>query len=113
MKNMILMALLWSFTTMNTHSPDEILIIDVRTTEEWNEGHINAAKHIEWQLISEKIFDLTTDFDSEIYLYCRSGNRSGKAKRILDDIGFTNVINAGGKDEASLLIERIMQSVNH
>ena len=113
MKNMILMALLWGFTTMNTHSSDEILIIDVRTIEEWNEGHINSAKHIEWQVISEKIFDLTTDFDSEIYLYCRSGNRSGKAKRILDDIGFTNVINAGGKDEASLLIDRIMQNVNH
>ena len=113
MKNMILMALLWGFTTMNTYSSEEILIIDVRTIEEWNEGHINAAKHIEWQVISEKIFDLTTDFDSEIYLYCRSGNRSGKAKRILDDIGFTNVINAGGKDEASLLIDRIMQNVNH
>ena len=112
MKNMILMALLWGFTTMNTHSSDEILIIDVRTIEEWNEGHINAAKHIEWQVISEKIFDLTTDFDSEIYLYCRSGNRSGKAKRILDDIGFTNVINAGGKDEASSLIDKIMQNVN-
>ena len=112
MKNMILMALLWGFTTMNTHSSDEILIIDVLTNEEQNQGHINAAKHIEQQVISEKIFDLTTDFDSEIYLYCRSGNRSGKAKRILDDIGFTNVINAGGKDEASLLIDRIMQNVN-
>ena len=112
MKNMILMALLWGFTTMNTNSSDEILIIDVRTIEEWNQGHINAAKHIEWQVISEKIFDLATDFDSEIYLYCRSGNRSGKAKKILDDIGFTNVINAGGKEEASIMIDRIMQNVN-
>ena len=112
MKNMILMALLWGITTMNTHSSDEILIIDVRTIEEWNEGHINAAKHIEWQVISEKIFDVTSNFDSEIYLYCRSGNRSGKAKRILDDIGFTNVINAGGKEEASIIIDRIMQNVS-
>ena len=62
--------------------------------------------------ISEKIFDLTSNFDSEIYLYCRSGNRSGKAKKILDDIGFTNVINAGGKEEASIMIDRIMQNVN-
>ena len=76
------------------------------------QGHINAAKHIEWQVISEKIFDLTSNFDSEIYLYCRSGNRSGKAKKILDDIGFTNVINAGGKEEASIMIDRIMQNVN-
>lgn len=112
MRNVILMALLWGFITMNTHSSDEILIIDVRTIEEWNEGHINAAKHIEWQVISEKIFDLTSNFDSEIYLYCRSGNRSGKAKKILDDIGFTNVINAGGKEEASIMIDRIMQNVN-
>ena len=69
-------------------------------------------RHIEWQVISEKIFDLTSNFDSEIYLYCRSGNRSGKAKKILDDIGFTNVINAGGKEEASIMIDRIMQNVN-
>ena len=59
MRNVILMALLWSFITMNTHSSEEILIIDVRTIEEWNKGHINAAKHIEWHVISEKIFDLT------------------------------------------------------
>ena len=64
-------------------------------------------------LLSQKpIFDLTSNFDSEIYLYCRSGNRSGKAKKILDDIGFTNVINAGGKEEASIMIDRIMQNVN-
>ena len=106
------MALLWGFITMKTQSSEEILIIDVRTIEEWNEGHINAAKHIEWQVISEKIFDVTTDFDSEIYLYCRSGNRSGKAKKILDDIGFTNVINAGGREEASIMIDKIMQNVN-
>ena len=110
MKNVTLMALLWGFITMNTHSSEEILIIDVRTIEEWNEGHINAAKHIEWQVISEKIFDLTSNFDSEIYLYCRSGNRSGKAKKILDGIGFTNVINAGGKEEASIMIDKIMQN---
>jgi len=112
MRNVILMALLWGFITMKTQSSEEILIIDVRTIEEWNEGHINAAKHIEWQVISEKIFDVTTDFDSEIYLYCRSGNRSGKAKKILDDIGFTNVINAGGREEASIMIDKIMQNVN-
>ena len=59
-----------------------------------------------------KNFNLTSNFDSEIYLYCRSGNRSGKAKKILDDIGFTNVINAGGKEEATLMIDRIMQNVD-
>jgi phage shock protein E len=62
--------------------------------------------------IRKNFFDLTSNFDSEIYLYCRSGNRSGKAKKILDDIGFTNVINAGGKEEASIMIDRIMQNVN-
>ena len=39
MRNVMLMALPWGFITMNTHSSEEILIIDVRTIEEWNEGH--------------------------------------------------------------------------
>ena len=44
--------------------------------------------------------------DQPIYLYCRSGNRSGKAAVMLEKIGFTNVINAGGIDEAAKKLEK-------
>ena len=42
--------------------------------------------------------------DQPIYLYCRSGNRSGKATKILEDAGYINVINAGSIQEASKLL---------
>ena len=55
--------------------------IDVRTEAEWNTGHLEGAFHIEWQDILELSSDIPKD--EEIYLYCRSGNRSGKATKIL------------------------------
>ncbi len=43
---------------------------------------------------------MTTDKDAEIYVYCRSGRRSGIAKAALDEAGFTRVVNAGGLEDA-------------
>ena len=83
---------------------DSPLIIDVRTPAEWDIGHLDEAKHIEWQEISARISDLTADKDETIYVYCRSGGRSGKAKTILDDLGYSNVINAGGVADAQAFI---------
>ena len=79
------------------------LIVDVRTIEEWNTGHIDGAIHIEWQDILT-ISD-TVAKDKKIYLYCRSGNRSGKATKILIDAGYINAINAGSIQEASNLLK--------
>ena len=81
------------------------LIIDVRTPAEWNTGHLNEAKHIEWQDIGAHISELTSDKDETIYVYCRSGGRSGKAKTILDELGYSNVINAGGVEDAQAFID--------
>ena len=80
-----------------------VLLIDVRTTQEWQSGHLEEAMHIEWQdilSISESVSK-----DKEIYLYCRSGNRSGKATKILIDAGYINAINAGSIKEASDLLK--------
>lgn len=80
----------------------DVLVIDVRTTQEWQSGHLEEAQHIEWQdilSISESVSK-----DKEIYLYCRSGNRSGKATKILIDAGYINAINAGSIQEASNLL---------
>jgi phage shock protein E len=81
------------------------LIIDVRTPAEWNEGHLPNAKHIEWQEIGERIADITSSKDETIYVYCRTGNRSGKAKEILDQLGYSDVTNAGGVSEAQGFID--------
>ena len=85
---------------------DEPLIVDVRSLEEVKTGIIQDAIHIEWTQIDEEINNIDITKDKPIYLYCRSGNRSGKAAVMLEKIGFTNVINAGGIDEAAKNLEK-------
>ena len=85
---------------------DEPLIVDVRSLEEVKTGIIQDAIHIEWTQIDKEINDIDVTKDQPIYLYCRSGNRSGKAAVMLEKIGFTNVINAGGIDEAAKKLEK-------
>ena len=80
------------------------VIIDVRTLEEWNQGHLASAKRIEWQDVSQKIKSLNLKKDTKIILYCRSGNRAGKAKIMLNNLGYINVINAGSLLEAKVLV---------
>ena len=78
-------------------------VVDVRTEAEWNTGHLEGALHIEWQNILKISSDV--DKDEEIFLYCRSGNRSGKATKILLDAGFVNAKNAGSILDASELLD--------
>jgi phage shock protein E len=78
-------------------------VIDVRTEAEWDTGHLEGALHIEWQ----DILNISSDIqkDEEIFLYCRSGNRSGKATKILVDAGYINAKNAGSIEDASELLD--------
>ena len=89
---------------------DEPLIVDVRSLEEVKTGIIQDAIHIEWTQIDEEINNIDITKDQPIYLYCRSGNRSGKAAEVLEKIGYTNIINAGGiKEAAKKLKKKIVQ----
>ena len=83
-----------------TKIPNPILI-DVRTDDEWNNGYIETAIHIPLDMILQKIELVTENKDQNIYLYCRSGNRSGKAEKALQGIGYINAKNIGGIKEAS------------
>ena len=78
---------------------NDYYLIDVRTPEEFKSGYLEDAINIEWQNIKDLNKQITKD--DKIYLYCRSGNRSGKATDILIALGYKNVINAGGLKEAS------------
>ena len=78
------------------------LVIDVRTSDEWSTGHLENAMNIEWQDILNITNSVTKD--EKIYLYCRSGNRSGRATQILIDAGYSNVTNAGSLKQASDLL---------
>ena len=85
---------------------DEPLIVDVRSLEEVKTGIIQDAIHIEWTEIEKEISNIDISKDQSIYLYCRSGNRSGKATAILEKMGFTNAKNIGGIIEAAEKLDK-------
>ncbi len=74
----------------------EPLWIDVRTAEEFAGGHLPGARNIDFDRIGERIAAVTQDKDQPIVLYCKSGRRSGFAKQTLEQLGYRNVLNAGG-----------------
>jgi rhodanese-related sulfurtransferase len=69
-------------------------LVDVRTIEEYNDGHIDGAINLTLQDIEAGQLP-DSDKDKPLYLYCRSGNRSGQATVILKKAGFTNIIDLG------------------
>ena len=74
--------------------------IDVRTAEEYADGHVRQAVNIPYEEITARIGEVTDDKDALIYLYCRSGRRSGIAREALERAGFSNAINLGGLEDA-------------
>lgn len=74
----------------------DIIILDVRTQEEFDSGHIENALLIPNTEIAEKAPELLTDKDQKILVYCRSGNRSKSASEELLRMGYTRVYDFGG-----------------
>lgn len=77
---------------------DGAAVIDVRTPEEFATGHLKGAANIDVQAADfhERVGRL--DPDTTYVLYCRSGSRAGAAAQMMTDMGFTDVVNAGGYD---------------
>ena len=67
------------------------IILDVRTQEEYDEGHVPGAIVISHVEIAEKAEDVLTDKDQLILVYCRSGRRSKIAAEALVELGYTNI----------------------
>ncbi|HYA58111.1 MAG TPA: molybdopterin-synthase adenylyltransferase MoeB [Thermoplasmata archaeon] len=74
--------------------PDPPLVIDVREPNEWEIGHLDAARLIPRRHLAERVDELTRA--RALVLYCRSGDRSARATRFLLDLGFSNVRNLKG-----------------
>ena len=72
------------------------IILDVRTQEEYDQGHIPGAIVISHEQIAEKAEEVLTDKDQLILVYCRSGRRSKLAAQILAELGYTNIKEFGG-----------------
>ena len=76
---------------------DGVQLLDVRTQEEWDEGHLKGAKMV---TVTEKDFlkkaKATLDPKKPVLVYCRSGGRSAKAVKQLREAGFTTVHDMDG-----------------
>lgn len=80
---------------MMGETPDYV-IVDVRTSEEYEEEHIKGAINVPNESIGEGNIAALPDKAQPIFVYCRSGNRSKQAAAKLADLGYTNVIEFGG-----------------
>ena len=69
------------------------LILDVRTSREFTSGHLEGATLLPVQVFQYKVSELTERRNDPILVYCRTGNRSTVAAKVLVDKGFTNVVN--------------------
>jgi rhodanese-related sulfurtransferase len=81
---------------LNDNNVDHV-IIDVRTAQEYDEGHIPRAINLSHNIIEKNIEDLLQYKSKEqVILYCRSGYRAGKAATILKEKGFNNLYHLEG-----------------
>lgn len=73
-----------------------IILLDVRTKEEYDSGHIKDALLIPVDTLEAEAEKLIKDKDAVIFVYCRTGRRSTNAADILVKLGYKNVYNLGG-----------------
>lgn len=81
------------------------VLLDVRTSQEYMEGHVPESKNVPLQTI-EKITALVKNRETPLYVYCYSGARSNQAVQLLQRMGYTKVTNIGGISSYSGKVER-------
>ena len=87
-------------------SEDGYIILDARTQEEYDQGHIPGAIVISHEEIAEKAEEVLADKDQLILVYCRSGRRSKIAAEALVELGYTNIKEFGGIIDWPYEVER-------
>lgn len=75
---------------------EEYVLLDVRTAEEYEAGHIQGALLIPEQELAVKAPEMLPDLETPIFVYCRSGRRSALAAQTLVDLGYLQVYDFGG-----------------
>lgn len=75
---------------------EEIIILDVRTQEEFEAERIDGAVLLPVDEIREQAETVLPDKNATYYIYCRSGRRSATARQIMEDMGYARVYDLGG-----------------
>ena len=81
------------------------VLLDVRTPEEYSEGHIPDSKNVPLQTL-DKVRSVVENKDTELFVYCYSGARSRQAVAALRQMGYTKVNNIGGISSYRGKVER-------
>jgi rhodanese-related sulfurtransferase len=84
-------------TVFASELPEDAVVLDVRTHDEWAQGHIDGATHIPMGEVPARLDDLPEG--DPLYLICRSGGRSARVAAWLNANGFDAVNVAGGMGE--------------
>ena len=71
-------------------------LLDVRTSQEFDKGHVEGARNIDYFSKSFKSELDKLDKSIPVYVYCRSGGRSAKAMQIMKEMGFVTIYNLQG-----------------
>ena len=101
--HLLALAMLLATFNIQAQVPEDATWIDVRTPAEFAEGHIENAELIPFDRIDIGIQQLGVEKSAPLYLYCGTGGRSGFAKKRLEALGYTNVTNVGGLEDARAL----------
>ncbi len=81
------------------------ILLDVRTPQEYAQGHIPNSKNVPLQSI-ERIQNIVTGKETPVFVHCQSGARSRQAAGLLTQMGYTNVKNIGGIASYTGKVER-------
>jgi phage shock protein E len=109
MKNLSLLLIAVLMFTLGgcAHAPQtqtavsHALVIDVRTEAEWKDGHLGGAVLIPHDRIEQGIVAVAPDKKGRIYLYCRTGRRTGLAFDALKKAGYEDLVNLGTMENAA------------
>lgn len=85
---------------------EEAIILDVREADEYESGHIPNAIQLSVNELEAKAIEVLSDKQQVILIYCRSGNRSAQASKILNKLNYEQVYDFGGINDWPYEIEK-------
>lgn len=93
-------------TEVSQNEINSVILVDVRTPEEFAEGHLENARNINWYDADFANQFEGMDKGETLYVYCKKGGRSARAQQLLDSLGFANVVNLEGGYDAWLMKDK-------
>ncbi len=97
-----------TYSSVKQQLIDGAKLIDVRTAEEYAGGHIEDSELLPLADIQSGTLPASSK-DATLYVYCRSGNRSAQAKQLLEQAGYTKVVDLGAITDVASIGGKIIQ----